>query len=193
MTPYWVSQQQKNLCVRLRDFLWFSKWHCLKCVGSKIRLHFYFKNFWKLETLILSKKYFFFEKVPKSGSCCFSASGFKWILSNKVENVPKPTFFVNILKKTYYKINHRIFFCIFWGFQNFQISRFQKIWKVSENSCFDKLQHIGNFSHSVLVTEFDFSLRIFEFSFSRNFQIPDFLESGIWKFQEYDDSKILSA
>ena len=47
------------------------------------------------------------------------------ILSKKLENVPKPIFFAHILKKSYSKINLRIFFCIFGDFQNFQISRFQ--------------------------------------------------------------------
>ncbi len=34
---------------------------------------------------------------------------------------------------------------------------------------FDQFQHIGHFSHSVLVTEHDFELRISKFQFSRNF------------------------
>ena len=52
------------------------------------------------------------------------------------------------------------------------ISRFQ-IPENLEMTFFDKLQHIGYFFHSILVTEFDFSLKIFEFSFFWNFQIPD--------------------
>ena len=48
---------------------------------------------------------------------------------------------------------------------------------------FDKLQHIGYFFHLVLFTDFDFSLRIFHFSFFWNFQVPDFLESGIWNLE----------
>ena len=52
------------------------------------------------------------------------------------------------------------------------ISRFQ-IPENLEMTIFDKLQHIGYFFHLVLFTEFDFSLRIFKFSFSWNFQIPD--------------------
>ena len=75
--------------------------------------------------MILSKKKIFFKKVPKSGICRFSVFGFTLILSKKLENVPKPIFFAHILKKSYSKINLRIFFCIFGDFQNFQISRFQ--------------------------------------------------------------------
>ena len=154
-------------------------------------------------------------------------SGFTLILSKKLENVPKPIFFAHILKKSYSKINLRIFFCIFGDFQNFQISRFQIpenleiLWKwlfftkcnilgifptqyeslslvfiseylnshfavisrfqIPENlemAIFDKLQHIGYFFHSVMFTEFDFTLRIFEFSFSWNFQVPDSRKSG---------------
>ena len=52
------------------------------------------------------------------------------------------------------------------------ISRFQ-IPENLEMTIFDKLQHIGYFFHLVLFTEFDFSLRIFKFSFSWNFQVPD--------------------
>ena len=52
------------------------------------------------------------------------------------------------------------------------ISRFQ-IPENLEIIIFDKLQHIGHFFHLVLITEFDFSLRIFKFSFSWNFQVPD--------------------
>ena len=62
------------------------------------------------------------------------------------------------------------------------ISRFQ----ISENlemALFDKLQHIGYFFHLVLFTDFDFSLGIIEFSFFWNFQVPDFLESGIWNLE----------
>ena len=57
------------------------------------------------------------------------------------------------------------------------ISRFQ-IPENLEMAFFDKLQHIGYFFHSILVTEFDFSLKIFEFSFFWNFQIPDSRKSG---------------
>ena len=52
------------------------------------------------------------------------------------------------------------------------ISRFQ-IPENLEMAIFDKLQHIGYFFHLVLFTEFDFSLRIFEFSFSWNFQVKN--------------------
>ena len=72
----------------------------------------------------------------------------------------------------------------FWGlpeFPDFQIPDSRKSGNALEIAVFDKLQHIGYISHSGLVTEFDFLLRIFEFTFSWNFQIPDFLETGIWK------------
>ena len=61
-----------------------------------------------------------------------------------------------------------------------------------EIAAFDKLQGIGYFSHSVLVTDFDFSLRIFEFSFSWNFQIPDSRKAGNWKFQKNENLNISS-
>ena len=48
---------------------------------------------------------------------------------------------------------------------------------------FDQFQHIGHFSHSVLVTEHDFELRISKFQFSRNFL--EFLEI-VWKFTNFD-------
>ena len=51
------------------------------------------------------------------------------------------------------------------------ISRFQ-IPENLEMAIFDKLQHIGYFFHLVLFTDFDFSLGIFEFSYSWNFQVP---------------------
>ena len=75
-------------------------------------------------------------------------------------------------------------------FPDFQIPDSRKSGNSLEIAAFDKLQDIGYFSHSVLVTEFDFSLRIFEFSFSWNFQIPDSRKFGIWKFQENENSNI---
>ena len=48
---------------------------------------------------------------------------------------------------------------------------------------FDQFQHIGHFSHSVLVTEHDFELRILKFHFSRNFL--EFLRI-VWEFTIFD-------
>ena len=77
-------------------------------------------------------------------------------------------------------------------FPVFQIPDSRKSGNSLGIAAFDKLQNIGYFPHSVLVTEFDFSLRIFEFPFSWNFQISDSRKSGIWKFQENENSKIPS-
>ena len=77
-------------------------------------------------------------------------------------------------------------------FPDFQIPGSRKYGNSLEIAVFDKLQHIRYFSHSVLVTEFGFSLRIFESSLSWNFQIPDSRKSGIWKFLENENSKIPS-
>ena len=63
-------------------------------------------------------------------------------------------------------------------YPDFQIPDSRKYGNSLEIAVFDKLQHIRYFSHSVLVTEFGFSLRIFESSFSWNFQIPDSRNSG---------------
>ena len=65
-----------------------------------------------------------------------------------------------------------IFHSEFLNFHFPGISRFQ-IPENLEMTIFDKLQHIGYFFHLLLITEFDFSLRIFKFSFSWNFQVPD--------------------
>ena len=65
------------------------------------------------------------------------------------------------------------------------ISRFQ-IPENLEMAIFDKLQHIGYFFHLVLVTEFDFSLRIFKFLFSSNFRMSKtaiLRFPGIWNLE----------
>ena len=65
------------------------------------------------------------------------------------------------------------------------ISRFQ-IPENLEMTIFDKLQHIGYFFHLVLVTEFDFSLRIFKFLFSSNFRMSKTVIlrfPGIWNLE----------
>ena len=82
----------------------------------------------------------------------------------------------------------RLILGIFGDVQNFQFSRFQKIWKFSRNCCFWQITKYWVFPHSVLVTEFDFSLGIFEFSTSWNFQIPDSRKSGnghFWQIATY--------
>ena len=60
------------------------------------------------------------------------------------------------------------------------ISRFQ-IPENKEMAIFDKLQYIGYFFHLVLITEFDFSLRIFKFLFSLNFLMS---KTAILRFPE---------
>ena len=53
---------------------------------------------------------------------------------------------------------------------------------------FHKMQHIRYFSHSVWVPKLGFYLRIFEFSFCWNFQIPDSRKSGnghFWQIATY--------
>ena len=62
------------------------------------------------------------------------------------------------------------------------ISRFQ-IPENLEMAIFDKLQQIGYFFHLVLFTDFDFSLEIFKFSYSWNFQVPDSRFQKIWNLE----------
>ena len=100
-----------------------------------------------------------FQKIWKSsGNCCFWQIATCWVFF-PLSFVPWVWFF-----------GQKFWIFIFWDFPD---SR--KFGKSLENAVFD---NFGYFSHSVLVSEYDIQLRIFEISISWNFHIPDSRKSG---------------
>ena len=94
-------------------------------------------------------------------------------------------FLLNICRTNYCNILTLIFGNFWWHLEISGIWKLE-IWK-SGNSLelagFDQFQHIGYFSHSVLITELDFELRISKFQFFWKFL--EFLEI-VWKYTIFD-------
>ena len=55
---------------------WHYACHGLKCIASKIRQHSFFKNFWKLATLMLGLKKFSSQNKFVYWLCLFPSAGF---------------------------------------------------------------------------------------------------------------------
>ena len=84
--------------------------------------------------------------------------------------------FVIMIKKTKTMVICRLILGIFGDFQNFQISRFQKIWKVSGNSCFWQIATYWVF--------FPLSFGHWVWFFTQNFCILNFQEFPDSRFQK---------
>ena len=117
-----------------------------------------------------------------------------WIcidIKQETRKCSKTNFFANIPKKSYYRINLRIFFCIFGNFQNFQISRFQ----IPENlEILWKWLFLTNCNIlGIFPTQYGSLSLVFlsEYLNSHFAGIPDSRKSGIWKFQQNENSNIL--
>ena len=88
-------------------------------------------------------------------------------------------FLLNICRTNYCNILTLIFGNFWWHLEISGIWKLE-IWKSGsslELAGFDQFQHIGYFSHSVLVAELDFQLRFSKFQSAWNFS-RNFLESG---------------
>ena len=109
-----------------------------------------------------------------------------WIsidIRQETRKCSKTNFFCSYSKKNLILRSILEYFFHFWGlpeFPDFQIPDSRKSGNSLEMAVFHKLQHIRYFSHSVWVPKLGFYLRIFEFSFCWNFQIPENLEMAIF-------------
>ena len=83
----------------------------------------------------MAKNFFCSKKVLKMEIVFFPRLVLPRYLA-RIEKMSQNERFLLHYEKTDYRVIYRFILCIFGHFQKFQISRFQKIWKVSENSRF---------------------------------------------------------